>query len=443
MTHQFAVSDLGFRLIKAYEGFRAESRVLISGENVVGYGHRISDQDVIALTAAEADTLLRKDIKPVEDLVNEAVFSPLSQGQFDALCSLAYNIGPDAFLKSDVIKAVNNGRPIEAANSFDIWRKGEIDGQIFVIDALVRRRTAEKALFLKPERGSATSPRDLLPPKPDGDIAPFIADSPPVYTGDDAQGYVDAVPYDQRPNPGRRREDGPAGILELSEYYDEAADESSHPVITVGLALEREPKADISSNIASASKTSTDLTLSPIAEAAAEVSERLDALIAGQADERTEPLDMPKTLLNAEPTARRNKILPFRRKTTRIDKPKETAPDRADKAVDEVRPTPDLEHQVDLEHQMSGPAANEGRDSASRFINKPQYIKTETSSIWAYGIMMASGLILMCLSLYAKLKGAVSLLGPWGDIAVLAGLIMGGVIILGSIYYIMKSVLSE
>ena len=103
MTHQFTVSDLGLRLIKAYEGYRSESRTLVSGQNVVGYGHRIADQDAIALTREEAETLLREDILPVEDLINEVTFAPLTQGQFDALCSLAYNIGPDAFLKSDVL----------------------------------------------------------------------------------------------------------------------------------------------------------------------------------------------------------------------------------------------------------------------------------------------------------------------------------------------------
>ena len=234
MTHQFTVSDLGFRLIKAYEGFRSESRILISGQSVVGYGHRMADQDAIALTTAEAEKLLREDIQPVEDLVNEAIFAPLTQGQFDALCSLAYNIGPDAFKKSAVVKAINNGRPIDAANGFDVWRRGEIDGQSFVIDALVRRRTAEKALFLKPARRLVTSPRDSLPPEQDHALAEQLAESAPLYDQHDAEGYVDAVPYDQRPNPGRRREDGPAGILELSEYADE---EDMQPTSDITLSL--------------------------------------------------------------------------------------------------------------------------------------------------------------------------------------------------------------
>jgi hypothetical protein len=57
--------------------------------------------------------------------------------------------------------------------------------------------------------------------------------------------------------------------------------------------------------------------------------------------------------------------------------------------------------------------------------------------------MMLSGLIMFAFSLYASIKDPVSLLGPWGPVAVMAGLMMGGMIILGSIYYILKSIFSD
>jgi len=436
MTHQFSVSDLGFRLIKAYEGYRSQSRILISGNNVVGYGHRIADQDVIALTRAEADMLLREDIQPVEELVNEAVFAPLTQGQFDALCSLAYNIGPDAFLKSDVIKAINNGRPIEAANGFDVWRKGEIDGESFIIDALVRRRTAEKALFLKPDRRGATSPRDSLPPQADMSAPVFSPDNSPVYTQNDAESYVDQIPYDQRPNPGRRREDGPAGVLELSEYYDEDADDVRNdipPIIAPYLAeqaVDEAPKDSPNTDVAS-------LTLSPIAEAAAEVSDRLDALIDDQAQAPAiDVSDMPDNLLKGEPSARPAKVLPFKSKT---DMPNHTkAPNETD--VSEAPQAKNMHNDIDSSAELAEDSPVEAPiDSAARFIETRKYVRSEPSSVWAFGVMMISGLIMFCLSLYATIKDPISLLGPWGAVVAMAGLIMGGLIILGSIYYILKS----
>jgi GH24 family phage-related lysozyme (muramidase) len=451
MTHQFSVSDLGLRLIKAYEGYRPESRILISGNNVVGYGHRISDQDAIALTRAEAETLLREDIQPVEDLVNEAVFAPLTQGQFDALCSLAYNIGPDAFLKSDVVKAVNNGRPIEAANSFDIWRKGEIDGEIFVVDALVRRRTAEKALFLKPDRRTVTSPRDSLPPKPDKDAAQFEADDLPVYTRGEAEGYVDQIPYDQRPNPGRRRTDGPAGVLELSEYYEDDAGSRASDAAALAAAYLARPKEDIETitdRDEAAEITPGDdispLRLSPIAEAAASVSERLDALIDDQAESAVDLSDMPDSLLTVEPKPPAATVLPFRSKTDapNIEPAAEIAP-QTDGKSRLPQDVDDKAGSVTDTNTAPPRRAAKGGDSASRFIQSRDYVETQPSSIWAFGVMMLSGLIMFAFSLYASIKDPVSLLGPWGPVAVMAGLMMGGMIILGSIYYILKSIFSD
>jgi len=434
MTHQFSVSDLGFRLIKAYEGYRPQSRILISGNNVVGYGHRIADQDAIALTRAEADMLLREDIQPVEELVNEAVFAPLTQGQFDALCSLAYNIGPDAFLKSDVIKAINNGRPIEAANGFDVWRKGEIDGESFIIDALVRRRTAEKALFLKPDRHGATSPRDSLPPKADMTTPIFSPDDSPVYTQNDAEGYVDQIPYDQRPNPGRRREDGPAGILELSEYYDEDADDRRDNVPSTIAPYLAEQAVEVTPND-NLSDDEPSLTLSPIAEAAAEVSDRLEALIDDQTQTgAVDVSDMPNSLLKAEPSARPAKVLPFT--------PKTDAPNRAE-TPDVIDAAQSLQVETTEDDNDLGSSSDVVKetpvDSTARFIENRKYVRAEPSSVWAFGVMMISGLVMFCLSLYATIKDPIALLGPWGAVAAMAGLIMGGLIILGSIYYILKS----
>lgn len=434
MTHQFTVSDLGLRLIKAYEGYRPESRVLISGGSVVGYGHRISDQDAIALTREEAETILREDIKPVEELVNEAVFAPLTQSQFDALCSLAYNIGPDAFMRSDVVKAINNGRTLDAANSFDVWRKGEIDGQVFVVDALVRRRTAEKALFLKPERRPVTSPRDSLPPVRDDDLSQTVPTAMPLYTSADAEGYVGSVPYDQRPNPGRRREDGPSGILELSEYAGEqtpdlAADLGFVPTAELPNDLDisdtETTPAPYINKAEDGDQEDMPLTLSPIAEAAAEVSNRLDALIDDFDGKEANIPEMPDTLLTAENTPPQSVVLPFKGKETGDQQPPEN------KVDGEVNiPSVDV---IETEN------TDQTSDSASRYIDRTDTALDAGSSIFAYGVMMISGLVMFGLSLYTWLNDPVTILGQWGPLTTLAGMIMGGVIILASIWYILKT----
>jgi len=223
MGRQFDISDMGLRLIKAYEGYRPVDRTLVSGQRVVGYGHRLMNEEEMVLSKAQAEDLLKDDLAPFIDMINENVHAPLSQSQFDALVSFAYNIGPKAFLKSDMLRALNNGRPLDAANGFDIWRKSEIDGKIYVVDALMRRRTAEKALFLRPEGRPVSAPTVDLPPIEDETIALLSTeDALPVFTADEAAGIVAAAPYSAEPAQYRRREDGLAGSLMLSEVFDES-----------------------------------------------------------------------------------------------------------------------------------------------------------------------------------------------------------------------------
>ncbi|MBC6413142.1 MAG: lysozyme, partial [Hyphomonadaceae bacterium] len=150
MSYAFTLSNRGVRLIRAYEGFFATPRTLTDGREVIGFGHCLSDGDPRKVTRDEAKKLLDADVSGFETLINDVVHTSLTQNQFDALVSLAFSIGREAFLKSDTLRALNRGEFIRAADGFDAWRLACIDGQVYVIDALVRRRTAEKALFLRP-----------------------------------------------------------------------------------------------------------------------------------------------------------------------------------------------------------------------------------------------------------------------------------------------------
>jgi hypothetical protein len=116
------------------------------------------------MSRVEAEEQLLDDLEPIEVLVSEEVHAPLTQGQYDALCSLAFNIGVDAFRQSDILQALNNGRVLDAANGFDLWRKATINGQTYVVDALMRRRTAEKSLFLRNEP-AVPAPSAMLVPQ--------------------------------------------------------------------------------------------------------------------------------------------------------------------------------------------------------------------------------------------------------------------------------------
>ncbi len=164
MAH--TLSDEGLALIRAAEGFCAAPLALADGVWLVGYGHVRTGEAGAPVNAREADTLLARDVEAVAARVNAAVTMPLAQSQFDALVSFAFSVGAQAFAKSQVVRRVNAGDYVAAACAMDAWRKSSVNGELEIIDALVRRRAAEKALFLR-DVTCTPSPSALVRPKLD------------------------------------------------------------------------------------------------------------------------------------------------------------------------------------------------------------------------------------------------------------------------------------
>jgi lysozyme len=144
-----ATSAQGLALIQRYEGFRAEPTRLPDGNWLVGYSHvRVGDPGE-PVNENEAGDLLSIDVAAYEKLVNARVTQSLNQAQFDALVSFAFSVGAEAFEQSQVLRRVNAGDFVAAACALDAWRKADVGGETIVVDTLVRRRAAEKALFLR------------------------------------------------------------------------------------------------------------------------------------------------------------------------------------------------------------------------------------------------------------------------------------------------------
>jgi lysozyme len=167
MTGRLRTSREGVELIKSFEGFREEPARLPDGRWTIGYGHVRSAREGVTITEHDAEDLLRFDLKPIEDAVNDLVFAPLSQNQFDALVSLTFNISPGQFKDSDVLRNLNAGDFLSAAAEFDNWRKARINGRVIVVDALVRRRAMEKAMFLETPDGRPAAPTPVVTPQHD------------------------------------------------------------------------------------------------------------------------------------------------------------------------------------------------------------------------------------------------------------------------------------
>ncbi len=159
-------SENGIELIKSFEGFRARAARLPTGTWLIGYGHTRSARAGLQVSRQDADLVLRHaDLPPVERFISDVVLTPLSQNEFDALVSFAWNIGETAFAGSDVLAELNSGDRLAAASAMLLWRRGRVDGQLKVIDGLVRRRVAEMALFLEHPSGRSPVPSALIRPQ--------------------------------------------------------------------------------------------------------------------------------------------------------------------------------------------------------------------------------------------------------------------------------------
>jgi lysozyme len=180
MKPRYQVSRASIELIKRFEGYRRKSARLPDGRWTIGYGHTLTAREGAEVSEQDAEALLMYDLIAVAHSVNEWTFTPLTQNQFDALCAFAFNIGVDNFRRSSVLRRVNEGQLLQAACAMELWRKADFEGERIIIDALVRRRSAEKTLFLTPAHGWVPVPSPILRPNLDMDASGVVPRETPT-----------------------------------------------------------------------------------------------------------------------------------------------------------------------------------------------------------------------------------------------------------------------
>jgi len=142
MTMQ--TSSAGRAAIMQREGVRNKAYRDSRGIFTIGVGHVTPPPNFTrwsTWTNAQVDAALSSDLRRFETAVNDSVKVPMTQNEFDACVSLAYNIGSDGFAGSSVVHHLNNGDRVGAAKAFLMWEKPA---------ALAGRRQGERAQFLKP-----------------------------------------------------------------------------------------------------------------------------------------------------------------------------------------------------------------------------------------------------------------------------------------------------
>lgn len=144
------ISQRGLELIKGFEGFSSTAYLDVVNIPTIGWGNTFyADGTKVKLgdQISKTDALKLLEVianRDFADKIFPLIKVKVTQSQFDAMVSLAYNIGVGNFLKSTLLKKLNASDFAGAGEEFLKWNKAggkEVLG-------LTRRREREKQLFL-------------------------------------------------------------------------------------------------------------------------------------------------------------------------------------------------------------------------------------------------------------------------------------------------------
>ncbi len=138
--------ELAADFIEQWEGFRERAYRCPAGKLTIGFGHTENVKEGDTVTYTEAYDMLVADVKRYIDGMSRWINVSVTEGQFIALTSLAFNVGTDYVVHKcpKLMRALNTGDKEECARQFlDITK---CNGK--VLPGLVRRRQAEAKLFL-------------------------------------------------------------------------------------------------------------------------------------------------------------------------------------------------------------------------------------------------------------------------------------------------------
>lgn len=164
------ISDSGLRLIAGFEGFVGRLYNDPAGHCTIGYGHLLHlgacgngcDEELPyanGITEAEGLVLLRVDARRFVSCVSHLVTVPLTQNQFDALVSFAFNVGCGGFGSSTLLGMLNEGNYGAVCARLRRWVYGY--GSREVLPGLVRRREAECELFEREDTPPVEEDEDM------------------------------------------------------------------------------------------------------------------------------------------------------------------------------------------------------------------------------------------------------------------------------------------
>lgn len=151
------IPQIAVDFISRWERLRLKAYYDVAGYPTQGYGHLLSRNKQAPLppdiTLEQAKEWLHNDLARAASVVRATEAQcrePFTDNEFAALLSLAFNIGISAFASSSLTMHLKRGDKRAAADQFGSWRYA--GGK--VVEGLVKRRAAERELFLTPQPAS-------------------------------------------------------------------------------------------------------------------------------------------------------------------------------------------------------------------------------------------------------------------------------------------------
>jgi lysozyme len=174
-----AIGLPGLGIIRLYEQLRLTAYLCPSNKLTIGWGHVLipkwdaslfgttpenlkrliaecrqlryvtAEARQLRISPTKADDLLERDTSQTALFLRSVTPVALNQNQFDALCSFVFNVGQGRYSESTLRKKLHAGDYAGAADQFERWIYGTVNGEKVVLPGLVARRKAERALFLQ------------------------------------------------------------------------------------------------------------------------------------------------------------------------------------------------------------------------------------------------------------------------------------------------------
>lgn len=145
-TTLLALSASGLLAIAGYEGYSATAYKDTGGISTVGFGHTGPEvKPGTRVTVVQALNTLGKDVGKTERALQSCLGDDvlLTQNEWDAYTSLAYNVGAGAVCKSSIPRKLRAGQYAAACKTILDFDRVRVNGRLIKSQGLANRRRSE------------------------------------------------------------------------------------------------------------------------------------------------------------------------------------------------------------------------------------------------------------------------------------------------------------